>query len=161
MLQEIRSAVLLLVFCSAAGLLFHFLLPEGGVSRTARTLISLVMLSAVCTPLFGVMEYLGATVEEKGVFGSFGEPDTAASRDLYRQTVEAAVADACGEIVKKYTRVPRKITVSAHITEDNGIRIEHVRIVFDAPPEGRKGIEEEIAKECGVIPEIRVEQQND
>ena len=40
MLQEIRSAVLLLVFCSAAGLLFHFLLPEGGVSRTARTLIT-------------------------------------------------------------------------------------------------------------------------
>ena len=161
MLHEIRSAVLLLAFCAAAGLLFHFLLPEGGVSRTARALISLVMLSAVCAPLFGVMEYLGASVGENGVFGSFGEPDTAASRDLYRETVEAAVGNVCGEIVKKYTNVPRKITVNAHITEENGIRIEHVRIVFDAPPEGREHIEEEIAKECGVIPEIRVERKND
>ena len=161
MLNELRSAVLLLLFCAAAGLLFRFLLPEGGVARTARILVSLLMLCAVCTPLFGVMEYLGASVGEGAVFGTFGEPDTTFPRDLYREAAEEAVRTACDGIVGKYTDVPRKITVDAHITEDNGIWIERVRIVFGAPPEGRERIEQAIAEECGVIPEIRVELEND
>ena len=161
MLTEIRSAVMLLLFCAVGALLFRFLLPEGGASRTAGVVVSLLLLSAVCTPLFGVMEYLGVSAGEGAVFGDFGEPDTTFPRDLYRETAEEAVAAACGEIVGKYTNVPRKITVNAHITEENGIRIERIRIVFGAPPEGRERIEKEISEECGVIPEIRVELEND
>ena len=161
MLTEIRSAVMLLLFCAVGALLFRFLLPEGSVSRTAGVLVSLLLLSAVCTPLFGVMEYLGASVGEGAVFGEFGEPDTTFPRDLYREAAEAAAAEACGEIVGKYTDVPRTITVNAHITEENRIRIERIRIVFSAQPEGLERIEKEIAEECGVIPESRVELEND
>ena len=161
MIGSMRSAVMTLLFCAVCGLLFHFLLPEGGVSRTAKILISLIMLCAVCTPLFGVWQALSGAGAERPVFGSFGEPDTASAVDLYEREAEQAVRGVCEAIIKKYTNVGRKINVNVHISGDNTIQIEHVRITFDAPPEGREVIADEIAGECGVIPEIRVEMINE
>ena len=161
MTDDLRGAVMTLLFCAVCGLLFHFLLPEGSVARTAKILIGLVMLCAVCAPLFGVWQSLRGVGGEKRIFGRFGEPDTAFAVDLYEKEAERAVCGICEAIVKKHTDVRRKIAVDLHISEDGAIRIERVRITFDAPPEGREAIEDEIAGECGVIPEIRVEMINE
>ena len=160
-MNEAKNAVLTLALCAVCGLLFHFLLPESGVSRTAKTLISLVMLCAVCAPLFGVWEHLRGVGSDSRVFGSFGERDTTFPVDLYERQAEAAVGEALDAIVKRYTNVPRRIEVDAHIPEGGGIRIDRVRITFEALPEGRDSIEAEITAECGVIPEIRVERTDE
>lgn len=149
-----------LLFCSVCGLILGFLLPEGGVSRTVKTLIGVVLLSAVCVPIFGVMEYFDASLADRALFSSFGERDTSAPYDAVLEKTEQAARAFCDTIVTRHTNVPRKITVNAHISEENVIRIERVRIVFEAPPEGREAIENEIASEFGIIPEIRVEQEN-
>lgn len=150
-----------LLFCSVCGLILGFLLPEGGVSRTVKALIGVVLLSALCAPIFGVMEYFDSSLAEGALFSSFSERDTSAPYDAVLQQTEQAAREFCNTIVARHTNVPRKITVDAHISEDNVIRIEHVRIVFEAPPEGRQAIKDEIAAEFGIIPEIRVEQEND
>ena len=161
MLQELRSAVMTLLFCAVCGLLFHFLLPEGSVSRTAKTLVCLIMLCAVCAPLFGVWEHLRGFESEGRIFAGFGERDTTFPVELYEREAAEAVKTVCGAIVGKYTDVPRRIDVDTHISEDGGMRIDRVRITFDALPEGKEKIEAEIAGECGVIPEIRVEAANE
>lgn len=160
-MQDVRNAVMTLLLCAVCGLLFHFLLPEGGVSRTAKTLVSLIMLCAVCAPLFGVWEHLRGFESDNRVFGEFGERDTTFPAALYEREAEAAVGEVCDAIVGKYTNVPRRIEVDAHISEDGAIRIDRVRITFEALPEGRDNIETEIYRECCVIPEIRVETVNE
>lgn len=157
MINDLKGAVMTLLFCAVGGLLFHFLLPDGSVSRTAKILISLIMLCAICAPLFGVWQSLRVIGESGTIFSGTGEPDTASVQEWYREEAERAVREVCDGIIRKHTNVGRKITVDVHITDDVAIRIERVRITFDAPPEGRKDIEKEIAGECGVIPEIRVE----
>lgn len=160
-MTELKSAVMTLLFCAMCGLILGFLLPEGGVSRTVKTLIGVVLLSALCVPIFGVFEFFDSELADRTLFSSFGERDTSVPYDVYLQKAEQAARSFCDTIVTRHTNVPRKITVDAHISEDNVICIEHVRIVFEALPEGRKAIEDEIAEEFGIIPEIRVEQEND
>ena len=157
---EMRNAVMTLLFCSVCGLILGFLLPEGGVSRTVKTLISLVLLCALCAPIFGALEYFGTSLRDP-VFSSFGERDTSVPYDALLDKTEEAAREFCNAIVTRHTNVPREITVDAHISEDGVIRIEHVRIVFEALPEGREAIRDEITEEFGIIPEIRVEQEND
>ena len=160
-MNDLKSAVVTLLFCSVCGLILGFLLPEGGVSRTVKTLIGVVLLSALCAPIFGVFELFDDAVSDRTLFSSFGERDTSAPYDAVLEKTEQTARAFCNTIVTRHTNVPRKITVSAHISEDNVISIEHVRIVFEASPEGREAIKDEIAAEFGIIPEIRVEQEND
>lgn len=159
-MDTLREAVLLLSFCAVCGLLFHFLLPEGNVSRMAKTVMSLLMLCALCTPLFRVLDAFDGASGNSRIFSSFGERDTTFPEDLYRQTVEKEVCGVCGDIVKKYTDVPYEITADVHISDDGGIRIERVRIVFDALPEGRDAIEKEITEACGIVPAIGVKHED-
>lgn len=160
-MTEMKNAVMTLVFCAVCGLVLGFLLPERGVSRSVKTLISIIILSAVCTPVFGVMEHFDKDLAEKTIFSSFGERDTSVPYDVFLEKTKQAVEDFCETVVVRYTNVPHNISADAHISEDNVIRIEHVRIVFQAVPEGRDAIRDEIAEECGIIPEIRVEQKNE
>ena len=154
--MDFRGAVMTLLFCAVCGLLFRFLLPEGGVSRTAKVIVSLIMLSAVCAPLFGAWSALrGVEVPDGGIAG-FGERDTTFPYESLEQEAAEAVAGVCGRIVDKYTSVSRQIAVSVHISEDNVIEIERVRILFEALPEGRDAMMAELTEECGVIPDIRV-----
>ena len=159
-LDTLREAVLLLSFCAVCGLLFHFLLPEGGVSRTAKTVMSLLMLCALCMPLFRVLDAFDGASGNSRIFSSFGERDTTFPADLYREAVAEEVRGACGAIVEKYTDVPYEITADVHISDDGNIRIERVRIIFDALPEGRNAIERDITEACGIVPAIGVKHED-
>lgn len=160
MLTDARNAVLTLLFCAVCGLLFHFLLPEGGISRTAKILISLIVLLALCTPLFGVWQAMNRVSGEVEISAEHDQPDTARAAELYKQEAERAVCGVCETIIRKHTNVGREIEADVNISDDFTIMIEHVRITFEAQPEGREEIRTEIANECGVIPEIRVEMIN-
>ena len=159
-MDSLENSVLLLLFCSVCGLIFHFLLPEGSVSRTAKAAMSLLMLCALCTPIFGVFDHLRSSGVDRVVFGGFGEADTTFPEEQYRRALGEEVAALCGETVKKYTNVPYRITADVHISGDGVISIERIRIVFDVPPEGRDAIETEIKERYGIIPEIKVEDAN-
>ena len=160
-MNDIKSAVMTLALCAVCAMLFHFLLPEGGVSRTAKVLIGLVMLCAVCTPLFRAFTWFRGSAAEERVFSRFGEWDTTFAYTLYEQEAERAVREACEGIIKKHTAARGSVSVSLHILDEGAIKIEHVRITFETAPEGRETIKNEIADACGVIPEIRVETVNE
>lgn len=149
-----------MAFCAVCGLLFHFLLPEGSVSRAAKIVMSLLMLCALCTPLFRVFDAFDDTGGSGQIFSSFGERDTTFPEDLYREALAEEVRGACGAIVDKYTDVPYEITADVYISDDGGIRIERVRIVFDALPEGRNAIERDITEACGIVPAIGVKHED-
>ena len=148
------------LFCAVCGMIYHFLLPEGGVARTAKTVMSVLMLCALCTLLFRAFDFLDFSDSDSRIFADFGERDTTFPESLLRQTVADEVSGLCGAIVKKYTNVPHQIAADVHIGEEGVIQIERIRITFDAPPDGREALVREITEECGIIPEIRVEHEN-
>ncbi len=155
-MDTLRDMVATLLLTAVCALLFRFLLPEGSVSRTAKTVVSLVTLCAVCVPLFNVWGKLrGRDGISSGVF-SFSEVMTTFPYELAQRRAELAVEGACDDIISQYTDVPREIKVEAHIHADGSIEIERIRIVFEAEPERREAMTSELIENCGIAPEIRV-----
>lgn len=157
MLNELRGAVATLLMTAVCGLLFRFLLPEGNVSRTAKVIVSLVTLCAVCAPLFGVWGRLSGKTELTSGFPAFHAPETTFPSDSLERRAAEAVEAVCETIVLKYTVAPHEIAAAVHITETGGIEIEQIRIVFAAAPDRLEAMTAELTEACGAAPEIRVE----
>ena len=154
---EIKRWVLALLFTSVCGMIYHFLLPSGSVSKTAKKIISLVMLCAVCMPVFGVFRAGTLFPSIPEIFGEAEEAETSVPYAYYENAARYAIEEQCRETVGKYTSVPFEVTADVHISADGGIRIEHIRIVFDAQPEGKDGMTAELTALLGMVPDIRVD----
>ena len=76
-----------------------------------------------------------------------------AARKLTEQTVE--------NIIRKYTNVPFSSDIDIRRTDDGTIEILHVSVIFEALPEYKKELTEELQKELGIIPEIGEKNRNE
>lgn len=125
--EKLKTFSLLLVFVSAAGCVYYFLLPSGNISKTAKRILSVFLLSAAVFPLFSLFSSTGT--------GSlpFAEPAATAAADtepLLRET-EAALRREAERIVRNYTETPCEIRAEIHITEDYGINLERLTVTFE------------------------------
>ena len=127
MQELLRSFVLLLVFLSVTGGIYLYLLPEGGLSETAASVLSAVTLVCVLSPLFGLAQRL------KGFDFSFALPAETAATDpapleaAARETAERLI----GETVRRYTDEPYRVELTVHTDADYRIDIQRVRLVFE------------------------------
>lgn len=151
-MEELKSWGGLLLFVSAGSLIYCFLLPAGAVSKIAKSVISVVFICAAFMPLSGLMnifsdaEWNFTDEAEEADFSGFVEESA-------RSEIEKIIHDC----VRKYTSVPYDTEIFINITDDLGIRIEYVRLIFSASPLNEEGIRDELTQALGIIPDIRVE----
>ena len=151
-MEEIKSWGLLMLFVSAGSLIYCFLLPSGAVSRAAKSVISIVL---VCTLLSPVLKIYDAF---SGAQFSFSEPPTASDyssiiEDSARSEIEKIISDS----VRQFTSVPYETEIFINIGEDYGINIEYVRLTFSAAPQYEESITRTLYERLGIFPDIRVE----
>lgn len=153
-MQTLKVAALGLVFVSAACCIYYYLLPEGGVSRTARRILSVFFLACVLSPLFSVFNALGSFAsfslpEETGTLQTNPGPLAAAG--------EAAVREAAEALIRAKTDVPFEIRISVHITETGGIDIERLHVRFEREFNGREDLAAALREALGCPVETEVE----
>lgn len=151
-----RGAVATLLLTAVCALLFRFLLPEGGVSRTAKTVVSLVTLCAVCAPLLGLWGKLSGETAFSSGLSAYMEARTTFPYETMERQAAQAVRDACEGILSEYTDAPHDIEVDMHIPEGGGIEIKRIRIVLESEPERLEEMKAELTECCGFAPEVRV-----
>lgn len=151
-MEELKNWGIMLIFISSGTLIYCFLLPSGNISKTAKTVLSICVLSLVCMPMFGV-------------FSSFSDMDTVFYEppeiedygDIYIESAKNATENLIKEIVRKYTSVPYKTEIFIDKTEDSSINIEYVGITFSAKPQHEKDMREALYDALLIIPDIKVE----
>ena len=149
-MQELKQFAVMLVFLSAAGLIYYFLLPSGKVSQTAKAILSVCFLLAALSPLFSLAANISPTFsfEEKSVSSAFDGSVTDAAKVALVRQIEAVIAG--------YTDMPCEVSVSANIGEDYSIEIEQVNILFDAEVPDAGALKEALNAALGFQPVLTV-----
>lgn len=151
-MEAIKNWGLMLLFVSAGSIIYCFLLPSGNISKTAKSVMSVVILSCICMPVFGVFTAF------RGSDFSFSQPpEVSEPEDAVKKQAENAVNTVIREIIRKYTTVPYETEIFIDKTEDNSINIEYIGIIFSAKPQNEKEIREALYDAFSLMPDIRVE----
>lgn len=151
-MEELKNWGFLLLFISAGSLIYCFLLPSGGVSKTAKSVISVAVIISLSLPLFNVFGNFSAEsfiFEEAPEIENYDEHIIEAARNAVENTVH--------ETVIKYTTVPYETEIFIDNNKENGINIEYVGIVFSAEPQREKELREALFDALGIMADIRVE----
>ncbi len=151
-MENLKSWGILLLFVSAGSLVYCFILPSGSISKTAKSVLSVCVLSCVCFPLFGVFS---AFTDYEINFSSV--PDIKEYDDIYIDSVRTAAQELIEEIIRKYTFVPYKTEIFIDKTDDGSINIEYVGITFSAKPQYEKEMREALYDALLTVPDIKVE----
>lgn len=151
-MEELKSWGLLLLFLSAGSLIYCFLLPSGSVSKTAKAVISVALMSLIFMPLFSVFSSFGT--ED---FGLSGEYETEDYVGFLEESVRTAAEEVIKNTVRKFTTVPYKTEIFINKTAEGNINIEYVGITFSAVPQYREKLSDALYEALGIIPDIRVE----
>ena len=151
-MEELKDWGLLLLFLSAGSLIYCFLLPSGTVSKTAKSVISVVLMSLVFIPMFS--SFGNISTED---FGLSGEYETENYDYLLEDGVRASVEEVIKTTVRKFTSVPCKTEIFINKAEDGSINIEYVGITFEAKPQAEEKLRDALCEALGIIPDIRVE----
>ncbi len=142
----------MLLFISAGSLIYCFLLPSGAVSKTAKSVISIVLMSLIFMPLFSVVASLSE--EDFSLSGSY---ETENYNSYLEESVKTVTKEVIRETVLKFTNVPYKTEIFVNKNESGNINIEYVGITFSAKPQYEKEMTEALTAALGIIPHIRVE----
>lgn len=156
--ERLKTWALCLVFIALASFIYYYLLPSGKVSQTAKTVISLVTVLAVCVPLFGFFEK-GSTVFSDFSFSA--ETEIFEPYSYYAHITETTVNDKVSLLVRQHTDIPFFIETQINISSDNCIDIEQVTVVFEKYPEKLPELSQNIEKELGISPKFRLKEKND
>lgn len=151
-MEELKNWGLLLLFLSAGSLIYCFLLPSGTVSKTAKSVISVVLMSLVFLPLFSAFGNMNSDD-----FGLSGEYETENYDYFLEESVRTAAEEVIRTTVRKFTAVPYKTEIFINKTEDGGINIEYAGITFEARPQYEEKLRDALYEALGIIPDIRVE----
>ncbi|MBO5396391.1 MAG: hypothetical protein J6A97_05865 [Clostridia bacterium] len=151
-MAELKNWGLLLLFLSAGSLIYCFLLPSGTVSKTAKSVISVVLMSLVFLPLFSAFGNMNSDD-----FGLSGEYETENYDYFLEESVRTAAEEVIRTTVRKFTAVPYKTEIFINKTEDGSINIEYVGITFEAKPQFEEKLGDALYEALGIIPDIRVE----
>lgn len=155
-MENLKSWGMLLLFISSGCLIYYFLLPSGGVSKTARSVLGITVMSLVCLPLFSVTDYL------ENMDFSFSEPPDMVTPDIFLvKSCENEINAVIDETVKKFTDISYKTVISIDITDDNSINIEHIKVVFKERPDKLREIKEALYEKLSVMPDTEVERENE
>lgn len=151
-MEEIKSWGLLMLFVSAGSLIYCFLLPSGAVSRAAKSVISIVLVCTLLSPVLKIYEAFS------GAQFSFSEPPaTSDYGSVIEDSAKAEIEKIISDCVRQFTSVPYETEIFINIGEDYGINIEYVRLIFSATPQFEENITKTIYERLGIFPDIRVE----
>ena len=94
-MEEIKTWGIFLLFLSAGSLIYCFLLPSGSISKTAKSVISIVLMTLVFMPMFSVFSSF-----------SFADADFSGEYETqnYDDFMEKSVRSATGEVIKNIVR---------------------------------------------------------
>ena len=145
-MEALKQLSLLLLFGSAAAMIVWFLLPSGGVSRTAKSVISVFMLLCALLPLYSFKNLSWPR------FSAASDAPEADYGELFTSAVKQALGAKVKEVVTKYTDVHYLIVAGVHINGDHSIEIEQVRIVFDYPVENAGALVADLTEALGLEP---------
>lgn len=143
---------LLLLFVCAGSLIYCFLVPSGNISKTVKSVISVIVLSSVCLPL--------TEITGKGeLLPDFEDdfPDIPDMSDDYIKSAKLMTERIISDTVKKFTNVPFESDIIIDKNEDGSINIGYIGIVFSAVPGKQKELRGALYEALGVMPDIRVE----
>lgn len=151
-MEKIKEWGLLLLFVCAGSLIYCFLLPSGNISKTVKSVISVIVLSSVCIPLT-------AATGKGNILPDFSEnsPEIPDMYDSYVSTARAAVEMVIAETVKKFTNVSYETDIIIDKSEDGSINIGYIGIIFSAAPGHQGDLRDALYENLGIMPDIRVE----
>ena len=152
-MEKLKEWAVLLLFLSAGSLIYCFLLPSGNISKTVKSIVSVVSLSLICMPLFGLNDFI-----KEPLFPEDTPPEIKDYSSYIKDEAKHRTEELIYSVIKKYTPVPCKIYAGIDINEDNCINIEYVSIVFSAHPDREKEIREELFRILGIMPIIKTEE---
>lgn len=150
--EEIRNWGIMLLFVSSGSLIYCFLLPSGNISRTAKRVISITVLSIVLFPLMDIFVELPEIKTDISL-----QTETADYEDFVTAEAVRAVEELIAQVVKKYTSVPHRTEIFIDKTQDGSINIEYAGIVFSAEPQRKQQLREALFEALGIMPDIKVE----
>lgn len=151
-MEKLKAWGLMLLFISAGSLIYCFLLPNGSVSKTAKSVISACVIIGITLPLF---EFMGEFTSESLIFE---EPPMINDYSLYlEEQTRDVVEERIQAIISEFTSVPYKTEILIDINENRSINIEYIKIVFSAEPQKKEELREALYNELGIMPDIRAE----
>lgn len=145
-----REWALMLVFIALSSFIYWYLLPSGRISETAKAIVSVLAVAAVCIPVFS---FIGrADVSLSSFMSEDGETSVFEPSDVYLAIAENTVNEKIELIVKKYTTNGFFIKTDMNISEDHAIDIKQVSVCFEKYPEKLPELSLEIEEALGIPP---------
>ena len=142
---------------SVGGYIYYYLLPSSSVSQTAKAVLCVFSLSAVCVPLFGVFSEINADIFDFECYSTMNEED---ALEFYADTARKTIEEKTLEAVQKYTSVSYKLETAINISEDYSINIEYIRLIFEKEIGDTYALSSALEEAFGFIPEITVQNEN-
>ena len=142
---------------SVGGYIYYYLLPSSSVSSTAKAVLCVFSLSAVCAPLFGAFSEINADIFDFEIYSTMNEEE---ALGYYAQTALKTVEEKTLETVSKYTSVEYKLETDVNISEDYSINIEYICLIFEKEIGDTYELSRALEKVFGFIPEITVQNEN-
>ena len=155
--ENIKSWALLLLFVSVGGYIYYYLLPSSSVSDTAKAVLCVFSLSAVCVPLFGAFSDINADIFDFESYSTMNEED---ALEFYAETARKTIEEKTLETVRQYTAVEYKLETDINISEDYSINIEYIRLIFEKEIGDTYDLSRALEEVFGFIPEITVQNEN-
>lgn len=156
-MDNIKAWALLLLFVSIGGFIYYYLLPVSGVSETAKSVLCVFSLSAVCIPLFGSFSDIDKDIFNFEAYSTLNEQEALENFALStKETLNLQIE----ECVKKYTDTPYEIDIGINISDSYSINIEYVRLIFEKDFGDIYALSRALENICGFIPEITVKNEN-
>lgn len=152
-MESIKNWGMLLLFVCAGSLIYCFLIPNGNISKTVKSVISVLVLTSVCSPLISAVGELSSFIPDEKA----KENEIRDYSDEYIALARESVNTVIANTVKEFTSVAYKTDIGIDKTEDGSINIEYVGIIFQAKPEKEKELREAIYSQIGLMPDIKVE----
>lgn len=152
-MDEIKNWGLMLLSVSVGSLIYCFLLPSGNISKTAKSVLSVLVLASICSPMLSFFENIGEISSHMGEEA----PTIKDFSDEYISAAKSEIEKIIAETVKEYTRVSYKTEIIIDKNEDGSINIGYIGITFSALPEKKEELRDALYAKIGLMPDIGVE----
>lgn len=155
-MENLKSWGLMLLYISAGCLIYFFLLPSGNISKSARSIIGIIVMSVVCMPLFSVSSVL------ESIKTDFSQPPGIINPEgVIIEATEKEINVLIEDILKNYTDISYKTEIIIDIDEEYGINIEQITVYFSRRPENIRELRLALFEKLSIMPEIKVESESE
>ena len=155
--EQIKIWAILLLFVSVGGYIYYYLLPSSSVSDTAKAVLCVFSLSAVCVPLFGAFSGIDSDIFDFESYSTMNEED---ALEFYADTARKTIEENTLATVQQYTSVSYKLETDINISDDYSINIEYIHLIFEKEIGDTYDLARALEEVFGFIPEITVQNEN-